>query len=214
MKDLQEHSDEFAWLDRAKELQAIAQNGITFARDPFDLERYRRVREIASEMMAKGSTTPFNRVLDLFSGEVGYATPKVDTRGAVFRNNEILLVKERSDGCWTLPGGWADPLESAAESVVREVKEESGFDTRAVKLRAVYDRSKHLHEPPVPYHVYKLFVRCELFGGAPADSIETESAQFFPKDRIPELSRTRITAGQISRMFEHLENPGLPADFD
>ena len=214
MTDLQEHSDEFAWLDRAKELQAIAQNGITFARDPFDLERYRRVREIASEMMAKGSTTPFYRVLELFSGEVGYATPKVDTRGVVFRNNEILLVKELSDGCWTLPGGWADPLESAAESVVREVKEESGFDTRAVKLLAVYDRSKHPHEPPVPYHVYKLFVRCELLGGAPADSIETESSQFFPKDRIPELSRTRITAGQISRMFEHLENPGLPADFD
>ena len=214
MPDPQELSNGFAWLDWAKELQAIAQNGITFVRDPFDLERYQRIREIAGEMMAKGSETPLGRVLELFSGEVGYATPKVDTRGVVFREDRILLVKERSDGRWTLPGGWADPLESVAESVVREVKEESGFDTRAVKLLAVYDRSKHPHEPPMPYHVYKLFVRCDLIGGAPADSIETGSAEFFPEDRIPELSRTRITPGQISRMFEHLRHSELPTDFD
>jgi ADP-ribose pyrophosphatase YjhB (NUDIX family) len=94
------------------------------------------------------------------------------------------------------------------------VKEESGFDTRAVKLLAVYDRSKHPHEPPMPFHVYKMFILCELIGGAASDSIETASAQFFQKNRIPELSRTRITREQISRMFEHLQNPGLPADFD
>jgi ADP-ribose pyrophosphatase YjhB (NUDIX family) len=209
-----EPANEYPWLDWSKELHALAQNGITFAQNPFDLVRYRRIREIAAEMMAKGSLTPVKRVLDLFSGDVGYATPKVDTRGVVFRDDGILLVKELSDGRWTLPGGWADPLESPAEAVVREVKEESGFDTRAVKLLAVYDRSRHPHEPPMPYHVYKLFIRCDLLGGAPAGSIETGAAQFFPKDRIPELSVTRITAGQISRMFEHLGNPGLPADFD
>ncbi len=202
------------WLDWAKELQAISQNGITFARDPFDLKRYERIREIAAEIMAGGSHTSVKRVLDLFSSQSGYATPKVDTRGVVFLTDQILLVRELSDGCWTLPGGWADPLESAAEAVVREVKEESGFDTRAVKLLAVYDRSKHPHEPPMPFHVYKMFILCELIGGAASDSIETASAQFFQKNRIPELSRTRITREQISRMFEHLQNPGLPADFD
>lgn len=204
----------FTWLDWAKELQAIAQNGLTFARDPFDLQRYARIREISAEIMARGSNTHVKRVLDLFASQSGYATPKVDTRGVVFSGGGILLVRELSDGCWTLPGGWADPLESAAESVVREVKEESGFDVRAVKLLAVYDRSKHPHDPPMPFHVYKMFIRCELTGGAASGSIETDSAQFFAEDRIPELSRTRTTRGQISRMFEHLEDPGLPADFD
>ena len=202
------------WLDWAKELQAIAQNGLTFAKDPFDIDRYRRIRELAAEMMARGSDTPFESVRRLFEGETGYTTPKVDTRGVVFREGCILLVQERSDGGWTLPGGWADPLESVTESVVREVREESGYETRAVKLLAVYDRSKHPHEPPMPHHVYKLFVRCELIGGAPADSVETGSAQFFAEDAIPPLSRTRVTSGQVARMFDHLRHPDLPTDFD
>ena len=202
------------WLRWARQLQAIAQNGLAYAQDAYDVERFEAVRQVAAEMMAAGSETDLSRVLDLFSGEVGYATPKVDMRGVVFRGDALLLVKELADGGWTLPGGWADPNESPGEAVVREVFEESGFQTRAVKLLAVYDRSKHPHVPPYPYHIYKLFLRCELIGGTAADSGETSGAAFFRQDEIPELSIARVTPGQIARLFEHHLHPEWPADFD
>jgi ADP-ribose pyrophosphatase YjhB (NUDIX family) len=202
------------WLRWARQLQAIAQNGLTYAQNAYDVERFEAVRQVAAEMMAAGSKTDLNRILDLFSGEVGYATPKVDVRGVVFREDALLLVKELADGGWTLPGGWADPNESPGEAVVREVFEESGFQTRAVKLLAVYDRSKHPHVPPYPYHIYKLFLRCELTGGAAADSGETSGAAFFRHDEIPELSIARVTPGQIARLFEHHLHPEWPTDFD
>jgi ADP-ribose pyrophosphatase YjhB (NUDIX family) len=122
-------------------------------------------------------------------------------------------VKERVDDCWTLPGGWADVNESPAEAVVREVYEESGYQTRAVRLLALYDRRKHDH-PPHPWHIYKVFFKCELVGGAPATSIETDGVAFFHKDEIPPLSVGRVTAAQIARFFEHYHNPSWPADFD
>jgi ADP-ribose pyrophosphatase YjhB (NUDIX family) len=202
------------WLDWAKRLQAIAQNGLTFVHNPFDQERYEAIRQIAAEMLAEGSNVDFNKVLDLLSRETGYATPKVDTRGVVFQDNALLLVKELSDNGWTLPGGWADPYESPSEAVVREVQEESGFQTRAIKLLAVFDRSKHPHWPPYPYHIYKLFILCELTGGSPKVSKETSDVDFFPEDEIPELSIARVTPAQIRRLFEHHRNPHWPADFD
>jgi ADP-ribose pyrophosphatase YjhB (NUDIX family) len=202
------------WLRWARQLQAIAQNGLTYAQNAYDVERFEAVRQVAAEMMAAGSGTDLSRILDLFSAEVGYATPKVDVRGVVFRGDALLLVRELADGGWTLPGGWADPNESPGEAVVREVFEESGFQTRAVKLLAVYDRSKHPHVPPYPYHIYKLFLRCELVGGAAADSEETSEAAFFRRDEIPKLSIARVTPGQIARLFEHRLHPEWPADFD
>ncbi|MFH1907452.1 MAG: NUDIX hydrolase N-terminal domain-containing protein [Chloroflexota bacterium] len=138
------------WLDWAKSLQAIAQNGLTFSQDPFEIERYEAVRQVAAEMMAAGSGADLEKVLDLFKDNVGYMTPKVDTRGVVFRDGAILLVKELSDHKWTLPGGWADVNESPSVAVVREIREEAGFETRAVKLLAVYDRNPH-H----PFSAYK-----------------------------------------------------------
>src|SRR5215471_2057099 len=138
------------WLQWARALQAIAQNGLTFAGNEYDAERYRAIREIAAEIMASYGTVEKSHVIDLFSKEVGYATPKVDVRGVVFRGNELLCVKEKEDNLWTLPGGWADINESPSEAVTREVFEESGYQTRAVKLLAVYDRSKHDHVPPFP----------------------------------------------------------------
>jgi ADP-ribose pyrophosphatase YjhB (NUDIX family) len=206
--------DQPRWLDWAIELSAIAQNGLTFSENTYDRERYQRIRELSAEIMARGSDSPYERVLDLLSHDTGYTTPKVDVRGVAFREGKILLVKELADGMWTLPGGWADPLESAAESVVREVREESGFESRATKVLAIYDRSKHPHTPLFPHHVYKIFVRCELTGGAPADSSETSSATFFAENEIPPLSRTRVTEFQIARMFEHFRNPDLPTEFD
>lgn len=202
------------WLQWAKRLQAIAQNGLAFANDPYDTERYEAVRQIAAEMMATGSKTKLSRVLDLFASEVGYATPKIDTRGVVFRDDAILLVRELADGSWTLPGGWADVNDSPSEAVVREVFEESGFQTRAVKLLAIYDRSKHGHVPPYPYHIYKLFFRCEIIGGSAAKSLETDEVAFCGEHEIPELSVSRVTPSQITRLFEHYRHPDWPTDFD
>lgn len=202
------------WLEWGKRLQAIAQNGLTFNENPFDLERYKQVRQIAAEIMAGGSLPRAGELVELFAKQEGYATPKVDVRGVVFREGKILLVRELLDGCWSLPGGWADPCESASESVVREIWEEAGFETRAVKLLAVYDRSKHAHEPHFPFHVYKMFYRCEIIGGEARQSNETSEVDFFGPDELPELSCTRITQGQIARMFEHLAHPDLPTDYD
>jgi len=203
------------WLRWARELQAIAQIGQTFAREsPFDLERYQRIQQIAAEIVAAGTGVDFATVAAFFDAEHGYATPKVDVRGVVFREEELLLVREASDGLWTLPGGWADVNESPGVATVREVREESGYETRAAKLLAAYDRSLHGHEPPFPYHVYKLFIRCDLVGGAAAASHETTEVGFFPETALPPLSVSRVTERQLRRMFEHHRHPDMPTDFD
>jgi ADP-ribose pyrophosphatase YjhB (NUDIX family) len=165
-------------------------------------------------MAARASGQDAGRVLGLFAGDEGYATPKVDVRGVAFREDRILLVSERMDGGrWTLPGGWADLGASPAENVVREVREEAGFETRAVRLLAVYDRSRHAH-PPRFFSAYKMFFLCQILGGSPNRSLETEGARFFPEDGLPELSVERTTEGQIRRMFELVRRPDLPTDFD
>jgi ADP-ribose pyrophosphatase YjhB (NUDIX family) len=201
------------WLAWARRLQAIAQNGLTFTRDPFDRERYEQVRAIAAEIVATHSSTHVDRVLEALWEGSGYATPKIDIRGAVFRAEEILLVRERSDGLWTLPGGWVDLGEAPSEAVVREVFEESGYHTRATKLLAVYDKLRHSH-PPGLHHAYKLFFGCELLGGSPTVGTEIEQVGFFPENAIPPLSPSRVTASQIQRMFEHRRHPEWPTEFD
>ena len=200
------------WANWASRLNAIAQNGLTFSHDPFDIERYTSVRNIAAEIMAAHTGVETTLVGDFFAHEEGYATPKVDVRGVVFRDGTLLFVKEPADGTWSLPGGWADVGESPSEAVVREVFEESGYTTHAVKLLALYDRNKHAH-PPFPHHAYKLFIRCELLSQVPAGSGETE-ARFFEEGAIPELSVARVTVEQIARLFEHYRHPEWPADLD
>jgi len=203
------------WLRWAKHLAALAQNGLTYSENEYEIDRYRQIRQIAAEMMSVGFEVETGTFIDLFSQERGYATPKVDVRGAVFRDNKILLVREKLDGGWTLPGGWADPCQSPSEAVVREVFEEAGFEVRVAKLAAVYDRSKHPHEPPMPFHLYKLFFLCEITGGAATESYETTGVAFFAEDSIPEqLSISRTLPFQIARMFEHYRNLALPTDFD
>jgi ADP-ribose pyrophosphatase YjhB (NUDIX family) len=201
------------WLDWAQRLQALAQSGLTYTKNPYEIERYEQIREVASEMMAAHSDMEVDAIRDIFDNESGYATPKVDVRGVVFRGDKILLVKELRDGRWTLPGGWADVNDSPAEATVREVYEESGYRTRATKLLACYDRSKHKHTPHV-FAIYKLFFLCELIGGEPADSHETSGAAFFQECEIPELSLPRVTPEQIARFFEHHRHPEWPTDFD
>ncbi len=201
------------WLEWGKQLQAIAQNGLTFSENPYDIERYKSLQAIAAEILATYSNVEPSYVLDLFTQEVGYATPKVDVRGVVFRDNTLLFVKEREDGCWTLPGGWGDVGESPSEAVVREVYEESGYHTRAIKLLAVYDRNKHGH-PPHRDYIYKFFIQCELLGGSPSSNIETDGVEFFGENEIPELSLTRVMPAQVARLFEHYRHPEWPTDFD
>ncbi|MBD3883014.1 NUDIX hydrolase [Phormidium tenue FACHB-886] len=203
------------WLEWSQRLQAIAQNGLTYCDNPYDIERYHQIREIAAEIMASRSILEPSQVVDLFKQEEGYATPKVDVRAAVFHDDQILLVKEREDNCWTLPGGWVDVGESPSLAIVREVEEEAGYQTRVVKLLAVYDRNHPRHgHPPLRHHIYKLFFQCEIIGGAPTDSHETEAAAFFAEDKIPELSLTRVVPTQIDRLFEHLRHPEWATDFD
>ena len=144
---------------------------------------------------------------------MGYATPKVDVRTAVFESDRVLLVREREDGCWTLPGGWADIGSSPSANAIREVREESGYETEVVKLAAVYDRELHGH-PPIPFYAYKLFFIGRLIGGAAAHSVETDGADFFAENDIPPLSLTRVTAAQIHHMFEHHRHPAWPTSFD
>jgi ADP-ribose pyrophosphatase YjhB (NUDIX family) len=202
------------WLEWSRALLTIAQEGLSYGRDPFGQARCEKIRALAADMAARGSGEDTGRILGLFAGDEGYATPKVDVRGVAFRDGRVLLVSERMDGGrWTLPGGWADLGASPAENVVREVREEAGFETRAVRLLAVYDRSRHAH-PPRFFSAYKMFFLCQILGGSPSRSLETEGARFFPEDGLPELSVERTTESQIRRMFELARRPDLPTDFD
>ncbi|MGC4050116.1 MAG: NUDIX hydrolase [Paludibaculum sp.] len=202
------------WLTWVRQLQAIAQTGLTYAKDVYDIERYQTLRQLSAEMAAAGAgLSDSERILDLFSRDGGYATPKVDVRAAVFRENRILLVKEHEDGLWTLPGGWADVGDAPSQAAVREVKEESGYDVVATKIAAVFDRNLHGH-PPIPFHAYKLYFLCDLVGGQPALSHETDAVDFFAEDRIPPLSLTRVTPALIAHLFEHHRHPEWPTSFD
>jgi ADP-ribose pyrophosphatase YjhB (NUDIX family) len=200
----------------AKRLQAISQTGLTYAKDQYDIERYQSVRQIAAEILAESfSDVSSTKLVDLLAQDVGYATPKIDVRAAVFSNKGLLLVRERNDGGWSLPGGWADVGDSPSVAAVREAKEESGYEVVARKLAAVYDRDHERHgHPPMPFHVYKLFFLCETVGGDPKKSSETDAISFFPEDRIPPLSLARVTPEQIKHLFDHYRHPEWPTSFD
>ena len=204
------------WLRWSREMQAIAQAGLTFDPDPYDAQRYRRLRALALEVLAAGSGAPAPRIEALFEGETGYPTPKVDVRGAAFdARGRLLMVREASDGLWTLPGGWADVNETLAEGVAREVREEAGVAVRVRKLAAVWDRTRRGH-PDRVFSCAKAFFLCEPLEGAPEpDGLETIEAAWFAEDAIPgELSLPRVLPGQIARMFDHARRPGLPTDYD
>lgn len=204
------------WLEWGLRLQAVAQNGLSYAHGPYDIERYELIRSIATEMMSEQAHADPEIVRDIYTLETGYATPKIDVRGAIFADSSILLVKEKADGCWTLPGGWAEIGESPSEAVEREVFEESGYRVLASRLLALYDRGKHPH-PPAPYHIYKLFFECEIIGepSTPSpDGIETDAVEFFPSGRIPNLSIPRVTPDEIRRLFQLHADPQAPTDFD
>lgn len=205
--------DEHQWLKWVNELQAIAQNGLTYCKDPFCQLRYEALHKLAAEIITKHSNVQQTKIMDLFNAQYGYATPKLDLRGVVFQDDKILLVKEKADGLWALPGGWADVNESPLEGVIREILEETGYQTKFVKMLALHDQHKHEDPPQFP-HVYKSFFLCEIIGGEPTENIEILEIGFFTEDKLPPLSPFRVSEEQIKRMFEHKRNPDWPMDID
>ena len=201
------------WLKLARSLQAIAQNGLEYSDGVYDKERYIDVQNIALRMMELGSDTKIERIEELFQKQTGYATPKVDVRAVIMRDEQVLLVQEKTDQCWALPGGWADVNLSAGNNAAKETQEEAGLSVRAERLLAVYDRSQH-HHPPFPFHVYKFFIHCVIVSGEPTVGLETMDVGFFPLSKLPPLSTGRVNETQIHRMAEILRHPEWPTEFD
>lgn len=202
------------WLTWAQRIQGIAQSGLQYTANPYDEERYRELSRIASEIMEEKTISKPGEVRMVFDQQSGYATPKLDIRGVVFKEDKILLVRELLDkGLWTLPGGWVDINEPPSAAVEREVREEAGKIVKAQKLLGMYDTNQHGH-PPIPFHTYKLFFLCIVLGETEIAPHETAEPTYFAEDEIPELSTGRVTPQEITRMFEHMRNPTLPTDFD
>jgi len=201
------------WLEFAKRVQALAQSGLTYAENDYDLERYQELSEISVKLMSEISGTDVERVRELFTNEIGYQTPKVDVRAVIFKEDKIVLVREKIDNCWSLPGGWADVGFTPAEVAVKETHEEAGLEVKPVKLLAVLDKKCHPH-PPSPYHTYKIFIRCEITGGTLQRGSETLDVQYFGRDELPELSTERGTISQVQLMFTFLDNPTKEMVFD
>ncbi len=188
------------WLDWAMELQSLAQAGLTYSKDEYDLERYQRIREISAEMLSHITDVPLEKVKGLFCNEKGYQTPKIDTRAAIFEDGKILLVRERN-GKWSLPGGWCDINLSIGENTVKEVREEAGLDVHPEKIIAIQDRDKH-NLPRYAYGICKVFVLCSVLGGAFEDNIETTASRYFALSELPELAEEKNTREQIKMCFD------------
>ncbi|MEM7331215.1 MAG: NUDIX hydrolase [Chloroflexota bacterium] len=204
-----------AWLKWLRELQSIAQIGLAYTKDPYDAERYEQLQKLTAVISAEQTAGASDEIANLFAQEKGYATPKIDVRGAVFRDNQILLVREIADGGrWTLPGGWADVGDSPKTAVTREVYEESGFETEVVKLIAMLDRDQHPH-PKMFTHTYKMFFLCQIVGGEATPSMETAEVAFFSHNEIPtDLSISRTLPQQIDLCFKHHNEPALQPVID
>lgn len=183
------------WIDLIVELQSLAQAGLTYGRDVYDKERYERIRDISAEMMANISDMPPETVKGLFCNEIGYQTPKIDTRAAIFKDDKILLVHE-NNGTWSLPGGWCDVNVSVTENTIKEVKEEAGLDVIVKSVIAVQDREKH-NFPVYAYRICKIFMLCSVIGGN-----ETTGFDYFAEDELPKLAGEKNNKEQIKMCFD------------
>lgn len=201
------------WLEWAREIQALAQTGQTYALNDWQRDRYRRLMEISAEIINEHTHLPFEPILEGFVNQPGYATPKVDVRGAVFRHGKILLVQEKIDGGWTMPGGWADVGDSPAQGAEREVWEESGFCVRARKVVGVYDANRA--EPMELYHAIKLVFLCDIIGGEARTSDETTAVGFFGQDEIPQpFAGERTKIRHIDHAFTAFADVTIPTVFE
>jgi ADP-ribose pyrophosphatase YjhB (NUDIX family) len=197
-------------------LAALAQDGLAFAANEYDMDRYQQVGRLAAELLSALSGRPVGELVIELGRDSGYATPKIDVRGAVFDDQErVLLTREKADGRWSLPGGWADPGESPSAAVTREVLEETGYPSSAVKLIACWDRDIQANPPPLPVHVYKLFFLCDANGTAqPPTTLETLAVGWFGLDELPPLSLGRVNHRQLERGLAHHRDRTLPTEFD
>ncbi|MBF4692016.1 NUDIX hydrolase [Fusibacter ferrireducens] len=193
------------WLTWSKELQSIAQNGLTYTKDAFDKERFQRIRDISVEIIHEYTDMDQKKIKDLFCNEKGYQTPKVDVRGVIYTDHKILLVREKSDGKWSLPGGWADYNLSIKENVMKEIEEEAGLVVKPIKLIALLNRNMH-NQPVTAYGVYKAFVQCEVKEGSFKANVETEESGFFEMDKLPTLSSGRVTKEQLKMCVDSIVN--------
>ena len=200
------------WLEWAREIFSLSQSGITYSGNQYDIDRYKRLQEITAEMIQSQSDISKESVLDSFSMQAGYITPKVDVRGAVVHEGKILLIQERADGMWAMPGGWADLGNSPASVAEREVWEESGYRVKAEKVIAVIDANRI--EPMEFYHAYKIIFLCRLLEGEPRTSHETLAVDFFDVDHLPPLSFYRTNEDMVKEVFAHIKDPLRPAMFD
>lgn len=201
------------WLEWAMEIQSLAQAGLAYTDNVYDIERYTRLREISAEIIAEKSDIPTEKVKDLFCNETGYQTPKIDTRAAIFQNGKILLVHEKN-GTWSLPGGWCDVNESVKSNTVKEVREETGLEVDAVKIIALQDRNKH-NKPVYAYGVLKVFVLCKLIGGKFAENIETTETKYFSPNDLPQnMAGEKTNKEQILMCFEANNSDDWQTQFD
>ena len=200
------------WLTWAQEIFSLSQSGLTYSGNQYDIERYKRLQEITAEIIESQSDISRESALDSFSMQAGYITPKVDVRGAVVQDGRILLIQERADGMWAMPGGWADLGNSPASVAEREVWEESGYRVKAEKVVAVIDANRI--QPMEFYHAYKIIFLCKLLGGEPRTSYETLAVDFFDPDRLPPLSSYRTNEEMLQEVFAHVQDPNRPTAFD
>lgn len=204
-------------IEWARRIAALAQTQLNYAKDPYDKERGEELQKLAAEMMGSSSGLSSNHWKKIFQNESGYATPKVDVRGAVFKDEKVLLSKEKDDGLWSLPGGWADVNDRPSEAVIREVHEETGYPVRCTKLVAVLDRDLHYKteaEHTHPFHIYKLMFLCEITGEPDALCHDITDAAFFDLDDLPPLSQHRTLPKHIELLWKHAQTPDLPTEFD
>ncbi len=201
------------WLDWAIRLQAIAQSGLTYSDNKYDLQRFQEIRDVSAEILREYSDVSMDKVVDLFCFEKGYQTPKIDVRAVIIEDGRILLVKEQIDGKWSLPGGWAEVDLTLSENVVKEVKEEAGMDVEAIRLLAVLDARKG-NPYPSPFGIYKILIACKALGGSFVPNIETSECGSFSLDDLPELSTGRTSKDQIALCFLASRNENMHTIFD
>ncbi len=201
------------WLYWASQLQSIAQAGLTFSADTYDRDRYEKIRSISVDILHEYTDIDHKKIRELFASETGYQTPKIDIRSSVFKDDKILMVREKVDGAWSLPGGWADVNSSVSESAARECLEEAGALVKPKRIIAIHLGNKH-NNPLFPYTIYKIFVECELVENCFKENTETLEAGFFECDNIPELSFHRNTPDQISMCFEAKKHKVFETIFD
>ena len=202
-----ENKNTFDWLEIAKKLQAIAQAGLEFGHSEFDIDRYEQLRQISIDILDHHTSYDATQIREFFATDKGYPTPKVDVRAAIFQDDKILMVREKCDGRWSLPGGWADQHLTIKENLIKEAGEEAGVDIEPQKILAIFDRKLH-NQPPIPYGCYKIFVECKLNGGGFKKNIETTGSEFFSLNNLPPLSPGRNSLDQIEYCFSarHNEN--------